>query len=156
MLIMVTISLFFFTINRNSIWHNELTLLADNAFKSKHNARVRNNFGAHLKDKGFLEEALIELLYALKIDSNIYEAYNNIGLIYREKKDYDLAFKYIEKAIALRPRQFEMQYNIAVLYDETGDRKKALYWYRRFLSVVPGSYDYQINYAKKRIGIISK
>lgn len=154
--IMLVILCVVYTYYRNELWSDELKLWRDISLKSQHDPRVRNNFGGHLKDNGFFEEALNEFFFVIEVSPNDYEPYNNVGLIYREKKEYSRAIGYLLKAMALKPDRFEMQYNIAVVYDEIGDRGNSIFWYRKFLSIAPRSYEYQIIYAQKRIKLLLK
>jgi tetratricopeptide (TPR) repeat protein len=74
-------------------------------------AAVHRNFGIAYRKKGDWDRSAERFLSALEIyekqvDAPYYQAYTyfNLGLMYKEKSDTDLALKYMEKASGLYER----------------------------------------------------
>lgn len=59
------------------------------------------------------DEAIKDYMMAIKLDSSIYQSYNNLGLIYFEKKDYEKAIQLYNKAIFYNKETPELYYNRA-------------------------------------------
>lgn len=60
-----------------------------------------NNRGAALIDQGRLAEAEFELKTAVQLSPQYAEAYNNLGIIYKQRKEYDVAVQHFEKAYGI-------------------------------------------------------
>lgn len=70
------------TINRNKIWQDEVVFWEDVVKKTPHQTMPYDNLAAALMNRNDYQKALAVLKEANKIDQNVYERYNNLGLIY--------------------------------------------------------------------------
>ena len=69
---------------------------------------------------------------------NYYSAgYNNIGLVFNDKKLYNKSIKFFEKAIAIDPELSQAYNNLGVVYWEKGDYKKAADYFRSAIQYSP-------------------
>ncbi|MBL0340654.1 MAG: tetratricopeptide repeat protein [Bacteroidetes bacterium] len=100
----------FKTISRNSEWKNNLTLLAKDVKTSPNSSRIRYAYGSALliekalKEKdptlknGYLDKSIAELEKGVSILPNYSEAWNHLGIAYKEKKNGPAAVASFEKA----------------------------------------------------------
>ncbi len=108
---LVVLVLFSFkTISRNSDWKNNLTLLAIDVKTSPNSARIRYAYGSALliekalkeKDQGlkngYLDKSIVELERGVSILPNYAEAWNHLGIAYKEKNNIPAAIASFEKA----------------------------------------------------------
>ena len=56
-------------------------------------------------------------------------SYNDIGSIYEEKNNYEMAEKYFKKSLEINPKYFRALFNMGVVKRDTGDLDKALEYY---------------------------
>ena len=98
---------------------------------------VVNCYGAKGKAEEFFEQgkkdsaaenadsAISNYSKAIEIDPKLVKAYNNRGIAYIWKKQYDLAIADFTKAIELDPKNGKAYHNRAVVYSYKGDTDKA-------------------------------
>lgn len=66
----------------------------------------------------------------------------NLGVLYAQTKDFDLAIGEFKDALAYNPNNAMAHYNLGVIFDDYfKDSKNAKYHYRRFLELNPTSDD---------------
>ena len=86
--------------------------------------------GVAFMEQGLLDEAIDELQVAARDADRTMECYGIIGGLYRQKKEYSEAAKWIEKALSLAgqssSQMFALKYDLASLYDELKEGDKAL------------------------------
>jgi len=100
------------TYQRNHVWHDAMTLWQDVAKKAPQKPRGHNNLGLAYQDKGMLEAAIQEYLYALKIHPNYFKARNNLGSAYVNQGRFEEATQEFQVALKLRPDNAEVHYNL--------------------------------------------
>jgi len=67
------------TVQRNEVWRDAVSLWADTVKKSGNKARPHNNLGEALATEGKLEEAISHYQLALQIESDYWTAHRNLG-----------------------------------------------------------------------------
>ena len=99
---------------------------------------VVNCYGAKGKAEEFFEQgkkdssvenadsAISNYSKAIKINPKFVKAYNNRGIAYTWKKQYDLAIADFNKAIELDPKNGKAYNNRAIVYSYQGETDKAL------------------------------
>lgn len=95
------------------------TLYYDLALKTK-NPSGRNDL---------LQKALHYYQKAIKLHPFFPFRYNELGLVYKDLKEYEMAIKHFEKAIQIEPNFLPARTNLAMLYKEVGryqDAKREL------------------------------
>lgn len=66
----------------------------------------------------------------------------NLGVLYVQNKDFDLAVKEFKDALAYNPNNALAHYNLGIIFDDYfKDSENAKYHYRRFLELSPTSDD---------------
>uniref|UniRef100_A0A1D1XCI1 Probable UDP-N-acetylglucosamine--peptide N-acetylglucosaminyltransferase SPINDLY n=2 Tax=Anthurium amnicola TaxID=1678845 RepID=A0A1D1XCI1_9ARAE len=111
-------------------------------------AVVLTDIGTSLKLAGTTQEGIQKYLEALKIDSHYAPAYYNLGVVYSEMMQYDMALSCYEKAAVERPMYAEAYCNMGVIYKNRGDLEVAIACYERCLAISP---NFEI--AKKNMAI---
>lgn len=125
-LIAVTGALALVTLNRNTVWSDNVTLWADAVRKSPGKVRPYNNLGAALSDANRLEEASQVLLQALAVKPDHPEAYYNLGRIYLIQGRVDDAVALLTRAVALKRDYHNAYVNLAAAYVQQGKSREAL------------------------------
>ncbi len=109
-LLLVFVLYSFKTISRNTDWKNNLTLLAKDVKTAPNSARIRYAYGSALliekalKEKdtqlknGYLDKSIVELEKGVGILPNYAEAWNHLGIAYKERKNGAAAVNAFEKA----------------------------------------------------------
>ncbi|KAJ8493405.1 hypothetical protein OPV22_015126 [Ensete ventricosum] len=100
-------------------------------------AIVLTDLGTSLKLAGNTDEGIQKYFEALKVDSHYAPAYYNLGVVYSEMMQYDLALSCYEKAVVERPLYAEAYCNMGVIYKNRGDLEAAIACYERCLTVSP-------------------
>jgi tetratricopeptide (TPR) repeat protein len=67
-----------------------------------------------------LHSAIVNFQKAIQYDSTFVEAYNNLGVSYREQRNPELALNIFRKAIELNPGYPESRYNLGMTYLQMG------------------------------------
>lgn len=87
-----------------------------------------------------LDQQALDLYIALKDTANIVTAYNNMGIIYMEKKDHEGAIRYYRKAAELNAgnklANARMLNNIGLVYQKKNMPDSALFYFTTALSAV--------------------
>ena len=108
--------------------------------------------GIELFHDGQYAEAQQQLETALKLDRNNAWVYYNLGLIYFEQKNWQLALDYFQDAMSSKPGWIDTWAHIkrGNAYDAKGDRNKAVFEYNKALQA-GSNYDNAQATAKKFI-----
>ncbi|KAG5126377.1 hypothetical protein JHK82_027212 [Glycine max] len=100
-------------------------------------AIVLTDIGTNIKLAGNTQEGIQKYFEALKIDPHYAPAYYNLGVVYSEMMQYDMALTFYEKAASERPMYAEAYCNMGVIYKNRGDLEAAITCYERCLAVSP-------------------
>ena len=92
------------SVSRVPIWDNGETLWKDVIAKNPTSSTAHYNYAHYLDDKGRYGEAVAHYRKAVAVDENLYQAYNNLGIIMMRQGRLDAAADYFGKAIAKNPR----------------------------------------------------
>ncbi|OPX18516.1 hypothetical protein BXT86_00720 [candidate division WOR-3 bacterium 4484_100] len=77
------------------------------------------------------------------VDPNSAVAFNNLGNIYLQKKNFDRAIKYYNRALNIDPEYVSPLYHIGLIYYELGNRVRAESLWLRVLRIDPQHRDTQ-------------
>ncbi len=125
------------TVQRNFVWHDWLTLFSDSVAASPDSARVRNNFGLALAEKGLYEQARRQFEAALQLYPDFAEARNNLGTACLDQGKIDEAITHFQASLGLDPEYAMAHKNLGVAWREKGDVDKALSHFRTALGLRP-------------------
>ena len=93
------------------------------------------------------EEAERILLNITSENQNDYDAYNFLGIIKLNQRDYKLAAEYLEKVILLKPGHSTAAYNLGLACQNLHDSEEAIHWYEYSLQLTPAYFDSLLNLA---------
>ena len=78
----------------------------------------------------------------MDFNSNLFSSLNNLGIIYKNPKEYKLSIKYFLSALNVSPKNYLVVYNLAQLFDGIEDYNKARDFYIKAINLNP-SYEMQ-------------
>ncbi len=96
------------TIKRNIVWRNQLTLIRDTLEKAPNYALFRFLYIRELSKRGMIDEAIKEARIAIEADYSSPNLHNNLGVLYGKKNLFHEAKAEFEIALKLDP-----QYDVA-------------------------------------------
>ena len=101
--------------------------------KAKETARISYDVGVSAFQRGDGREALRALMAAEKLDPQLAEVHNALGLVYHAHGKSDLALRHYQRALALRPGFSEARNNCGVLLLDGGRYDEAIAAFERTL-----------------------
>lgn len=99
---------------------------ADQMSDETKRAQIHTELGAGYYGMGKLGIALEELNTAIKADSNYAPAYNMLGLLYTELREYDKAGDYFKRSLSLDPNNSEAHNNYGWFLCQRGHTDEAI------------------------------
>ncbi len=105
------------------------------------------NKGIDLFNKNKIDEALVEFLKALEIESNNTAVRNWMGAAYQRQNKHKEAIEIYEQVVQLDPDYAEAHNNLAFSYQSTQDYEKAESEYKRALELKPAMLQARLNLA---------
>ncbi len=87
-----------------------------------------------LKEKDKEAEEL--LLRALQVEASA-DIYNNLGVLFAKKKEFQQGVNYFKRAIDLNPKNSDSYVNLSLLFEEVGELEKAAYFLRKAKELNP-------------------
>lgn len=127
------------TIDRNSVWKDDLSLSSDMAKKSPDDAIVQFYYGSALLSRGDLDKALEHFNYALKLNppskKALADTHVNIGHIYLKKGLLITAKEQIEIALSIDPENSDAYAHLAQIYRDMGLLDAAIEYYKAALEI---------------------
>lgn len=123
----VLLSLSYFTVQRNQVWANSLTLWEDNLQKNPENRIAHLNLGEVLDEQGRLDEAVVHYREALRIDPYFAKAHNNLGVALAKQGKIHEAIEHYLQALRLNRHLQKTRVNLDNALDIEIDKKGALF-----------------------------
>ncbi len=114
------------TIRLMPVWDNGETLWRNVIAQYPASVTAHYNYAHYLDDKGRISEAATEYRKAVAVDENLYQAYNNLGIIMMKQGRLDAAVEYFKKCIQKNPRFGEPHLALAKIRFFQASYKKAL------------------------------
>jgi Flp pilus assembly protein TadD len=135
----LAVILSFWTLQRNAVWKEELTLWQDCAAKSPDKARPHYNMALILAEKGQSEEAtrLYRRALAIKPDSATFNT--NLAIELSSQGDLDAAIFHYKKALEIEPNFFHAHMNLGKILIQSGKRKEGMAHIEKAMSIKPDS-----------------
>jgi tetratricopeptide (TPR) repeat protein len=144
-LIIIFVSMSGFTIDRNSDWKSNITLLKQDAEKFPESAQLNNMLGTnYLKEAGKsngkaytdnLKLAIIYLEKATAIYPNFFNANYDLGRTSMLLNDYKKAQISFEKAIEIRPEFVEAYFQLGLCFEKMNQTEMAVKTYLNAIEV---------------------
>jgi tetratricopeptide (TPR) repeat protein len=137
--------------NRNHVWRDWITLWSDNVAKSPAKPRPHNILGIGYFYRGNFDLAMREYREAVRLKPDFIEAYYNMGLIHKARKEYKDAILMYLRVLgisAFNAEQFAKTYNeIGINYAELKNPDEAIKAFGTAVKYMPESVEYRNNYA---------
>jgi tetratricopeptide (TPR) repeat protein len=96
---------------------------------------TRFHLGLAFLEQGLFDEAIEEFLLASEEPGRTLECYSIISKTYRQKNEFNEAFRWLQECLKLVPEKsdefYSLEYELASLYEDKGDKQKALEVYQR-------------------------
>lgn len=132
---LLSLSYLFFSIQRQSVWEDNLALWSDTSEKSPYYAIVRSNYGMALRDAGKTDQAIRELVIALNPEvkdttRGRAATANNLGLAYIDKEDYKEAERWFLKALYYDSTYGKTYYHLGLINFINGENGNSVSNYR--------------------------
>jgi len=96
---------------------------------------VQNHQNNNLQDAQDYYQKVLEL------DPNYADAYNNLGVLYKELEEHQKAKDCYEKAIVINPNYTDAHYNLGNIFKELGENQKAKECYEKVIEINPNYID---------------
>ncbi len=125
-----------FTISGQGVWKNDLSLWERASKRTPNNAVPHINYGNSLLKEGKTDDGIRELSYAFMPGvvsgrrQRVYAA-DNLGILYLDKKEYELAEGWFNKALSYNPRFYKAYYNLGLIYIIKGKKENDASYYRK-------------------------
>lgn len=121
--------------------------LMDHAIRvTSRNYVARNNYGAALRSRGRIDEALVQFREAVAIRPRNLEAQNNVGEALMQQGHPGDAMPYFLEALRLKPDSPEAHANLGSALDKSGRSAEAVAHYRQAIQYRPA-------YAEAHVGL---
>lgn len=133
------------TLERNAVWSDEVSLYRDCIKKSPAKARPHNNLGATLARRDFLTEAIGHYRQALKIKPDYVDAHYNLGYALARKDKLEEAISEFTAALRLDPRNLKAHNNMGVVLMLQHRPRKAIEHFNAALKINPMDADVHNN-----------
>jgi tetratricopeptide (TPR) repeat protein len=104
------------TVQRNTVWQDEVNLWADAVQKSPNQPRTHNGLGVAYQRKGQVELAIQEFEKTLQLDSDNLLYRVHLGQLYEYVGQLDKSMVLFEEAIRLNPTSAGAFYNLGRVY----------------------------------------
>ncbi len=114
------------TVNRNTLWKDNLTLYANMVERSPDGDIPHYNFGVNLANKGQIDEAIQHYQIAIKLNPDYFEAHHNLGASFYKKGLTDKAIEQYEIALRLDPEHAGAHNNLGAALFNKGLVDKAI------------------------------
>jgi tetratricopeptide (TPR) repeat protein len=125
------------TVNRNKVWHDELTLWGETVKRSADSSLVHYNLGVALSSKGDLDAAIKEYKAAIVINPAYTDAHTNLGIACLSKDEVDAAIEAFAESHTIRPTYAEVHFNLGTALSRKGDLDAAIEEYKDALAIKP-------------------
>lgn len=139
------------TYARNAVWKNWISIWSDTVAKSPNKPRAHNVLGiGYYYDLKF-EEAMREYQEAIRLKPDFIEAYYNMALVFKERKQYAESIPIYLKILnisAYNANHFADMYNeIGMSYAEIGELDRSVAAFASAVKHNPDNAEFRINYA---------
>ena len=113
------------TVQRNTVWRSGLEFWANMMKNAPGKARVHNNYGVELSQKGNFKEAIFYFKKAIKMDNKYPDPHNNLAVAYSRTNEIDKAIEALKAGIRIHPYYPEGYNNIASFFLQKKQPEKA-------------------------------
>jgi protein O-mannosyl-transferase len=128
----------FWTIQRNAVWSDAVTLWHDCVLKSPQKARTHSNLASALgKKERLLPDAIKHNLIALEINPDYAEAHLNLGTDLVSSGQYKKGISHLKTALQLSPKATDAHNNLGLAYLRLGKTQTAIQYFKKAHTMSP-------------------
>ncbi len=127
----------FWTVERNSVWRDAVSLWADCAKKSPNKARTYSNLGTAQFRQNLIAEARRNVGKALALNPELADAHYNMGRLLEEEDKTSAAIERYRKAIELSPALVPALNNLGVALLKQDEVDESIELFNRALQIEP-------------------
>ncbi len=127
----------FLTIQRNSEWKDNFTLLSKTAERNPYGTRTYQSLALHYRGQGDYGKASEHALKAVELSSKNYHAYENLGTISAYNKNYQQAIYYYTRSLEIAPDYYLALNNLGLVYSYIGDFNNSFYYLNKAIKAEP-------------------
>jgi Tfp pilus assembly protein PilF len=138
----------FAVMQRNRVWHDDLSLYTQTLVTDPDAAIIRNNLAGTYFSLGNLEGAEKEWLGALAGKPDNVITMNALGVLYTREKKYEEAQKYLLMAMHTRPEWADGHYDYAIVLERVGKDAESKAEFQRAIALAPFNPAARLWYAK--------
>jgi tetratricopeptide (TPR) repeat protein len=139
------------TVQRNKVWHDEISLFSDVATNQPDVAFGHYNLGnAYLASRD-MDRAKYAWEAAVIAHPTHSLALNQLGNLHLLGNRLGQAESFYQRAVEANPANAEAQYNLAQLYERTGQPERALEHYQLFIERAPRNYEAMMPAIREKI-----
>ncbi|MFQ5786913.1 MAG: tetratricopeptide repeat protein [Thermodesulfobacteriota bacterium] len=149
----LTLSYLFFTIERQEVWKDKLSLWEHTSTKSYDHALPHTNYGLALENAGRRDEAIKE--YKIALDPKVQDSKRgkavtatNLGVLYLNAEDYGNAERWFREAVIYDPRYGLANYHLGLIYYIKGELTNSKNAYKLSESYLKKTFEIYHTYAK--------
>ncbi|MDD5246280.1 MAG: hypothetical protein PHS09_02675 [Candidatus Omnitrophica bacterium] len=137
----------------NALWKSNLVLWQKISSRYPQNGQAHKILGDNLRNSGATKRAIYEYKQAISLNPGLVDAYNQLGVISGDNRDYRQAIIYFKQAVLADPGYLCSYNNLAVTYARSGDLQKAEKIWKKMLFFDPKNKDARGNLRKlKQLG----
>ena len=137
------------TVSRNKNWKSDYVLYSHDVKNSPNSARTHYYFGLELMKtkalfapseqlkQAYLDSAIAEFSKAASIYKQYADAYDQLGLAYYRKNNYEKAVEYYNIALKYNPKKATTYSNLGAIYFNSKQFEKALQVYKEAIKFNP-------------------
>ncbi len=125
------------TVQRNTVWSDELVLWHDALEKSPNKVRALVNLGRAYTLRNETDRAIEYYERSLQQNGHYFQTYYNVAVLYLEKGDVDRAFEHFKIAARIDPTVPDVFGRLGDLYMQRQDWKQADVHFRRAVELNP-------------------
>lgn len=137
LIILIASSYLAITIQRNTEWKDNFTLLSADLEKNPYGTRIHHALALHYRDIKDYGKAEQYASRAIELSSRNYNAYENLGTIRAYQGDYGEAIMLYRKAIELNPDFYLAHNNLGLVYGYIGDLDNSILYLKKAIELEP-------------------
>jgi tetratricopeptide (TPR) repeat protein len=123
------------TWSRARVYADSQTLWQDNVAKNPGASVARCSLGVVLSQSGRLQEAIIQLEQALRIQPDYADAHNDLGMALAQTGKIEEAIGHYEQALRIEPDNAKAHYNLGLALQQKGRVREAIGHYEQALQI---------------------
>ena len=128
-----------YTVRRNAVWQNELTLFRQMVQETPDASGARLNLGNALQAAKQPDEAIEQYRAAIRLSPDYPEPRNKLAYLLLERNDFIGAAEQLRAVVRLEPNSAEARNDLALTLKKAGQLDSAIVEYQASLRIQPGS-----------------